>query len=273
MATTQGEPKAETKAVPAMPEVNTMTVDDLKAALNQGLSDFARAPLYGIFFGGVFALAGILIVLAVARWHMSWMVYPIAIGFPLIGPFAAVGLYEVSRRLANGEPLSWGSVLGFVWRQRFRELSWMAFVMLFIFWIWMYQIRLLIAIVLGRMSFSTLDRFLEIVFTTPTGWLFLAIGHVVGAVLAMILFSVTVISIPLLMERELDIVTAMITSFKAVLANPPVMLGWGIIVTLAVLLASVPLFLGHLVVLPVLGHATWHLYKKTVKPASGEALA
>ena len=266
MATTQGEPKAETKAVPAMPEVNTMTVDDLKAALNQGLSDFARAPLYGFFFGGVFALAGILIVLAVARWHMSWMVYPIAIGFPLIGPFAAVGLYEVSRRLANGEPLSWGSVLGFVWRQRFRELSWMAFVMLFIFWIWMYQIRLLIAIVLGRMSFSTLDRFLEIVFTTPTGWLFLAIGHVVGAILSMILFCTTVVSIPLLMERDVDIVTAMITSFKVVIASPVVMIGWGVFVTLAVIAGTLPMFLGLVIVLPILGHATWHLYKRAVKP-------
>ncbi|MEZ5808191.1 MAG: DUF2189 domain-containing protein [Zhengella sp.] len=273
MADSDHQQEQPAASSPSMPEVNAISVADLKSALKQGLADFGRAPLYGLFFGGVFALAGLLIILAVTRWDMPWLIYPFAIGFPLVGPFAAVGLYEVSRRLQSGEPLSWGAVLGFVWQQRFRELSWMAFVMLFIFWIWMYQIRLLIAIVLGRMSFSTLDRFLEIVFTTPTGWLFLAIGHVVGAVLAMILFSVTVISIPLLMERELDIVTAMITSFKAVLANPPVMLGWGIIVTLAVLLASVPLFLGHLVVLPVLGHATWHLYKKTVKPASGEALA
>lgn len=255
-------------APPRVPEVNVVTVEDLKAVLRQGLADFGKAPLYGFFFGGVFAVAGILIVLAVTQWDMPWLIYPFAIGFPLVGPFAAVGLYEVSRRLEQGEPLSWGAVLGFVWRQRFRELSWMAFVMLFIFWIWMYQIRLLIALVLGRMSFSTLDRFLEIVFTTPTGWLFLAIGHVVGAVLAMILFSVTVISIPLLMERELDIVTAMITSFKAVLANPPVMIGWGVVVTLAVIAASVPMFLGLLVVLPVLGHATWHLYKRAVKPVA-----
>lgn len=258
--------KATSPAVPAMPEVNVITVADLRAVLRQGAADFAHAPLYGLFFGGVFALAGVVIVLAITRWSMPWLIYPFAIGFPLIGPFAAVGLYEVSRRLEKGEPLSWSAVLGFVWQQRFRELSWMAFVMLFIFWIWMYQVRLLIALVLGRMSFSTLDRFLEIVFTTPTGWLFLAIGHVIGAVLALILFSITVISVPLLMERELDIVTAMITSFKAVLANPPVMLGWGVVVTLAVILGSLPVFLGLLVVLPVLGHATWHLYKRAVKP-------
>ena len=143
----------------------------------------------------------------------------------------------------------------------------MAFVMLFVFWVWMYQIRLLIALFLGRMSFSTLDRFLEIVFTTSQGWLFLAVGHVVGAVIALTLFSITVVSIPLLMERNYDFVTAMITSVKAVVASPVVMLGWGVAVTLAVIAACVPFFLGLLVVLPVLGHATWHLYRRAI-PAS-----
>lgn len=252
---------------PAMPRVNVVSGADVRAALLQGLSDFARAPQYGFVFAAIFAAIGIVIVLALTRWDMSWMIYPFAIGFPLIGPFAAVGLYEVSRRLQAGEPLSWGAVLGVVWRQRRREVSWMAFVMLFIFWVWMYQIRLLIALFLGRMSFSTLDRFLEIVFTTSQGWLFLAVGHVVGAVIALTLFSITVVSIPLLMERNYDFVTAMITSVKAVVASPVVMLGWGVAVTLAVIGACVPFFLGLLVVLPVLGHATWHLYRRAI-PAS-----
>ena len=247
-----------------MPRVVAVSGADIRAALFQGMSDFARAPRFGFFFAASFALIGIVIVLALTRWDMSWMIYPFAIGFPLIGPFAAVGLYEVSRRLQSGEPLEWGPVLTVVWAQRRRELSWMAFVMLFVFWIWMYQIRLLIALFLGRMSFSTLDRFLDIVFTTPQGWLFLAVGHVVGAVIALALFSITVVSIPLLMERNYDFVTAMITSVKAVVASPVAMLGWGVVVTLAVMAACVPFFLGLLVVLPVLGHATWHLYRKAV---------
>ncbi|WP_306117741.1 MULTISPECIES: DUF2189 domain-containing protein [unclassified Roseitalea] len=248
-----------------MPAVNALTADDIRAALAEGWSDFRRAPLFGLFFAGVYAIGGLLIVQSLFVWEQSWMIYPVMIGFPLIGPFAAVGLYEVSRRLAAGEPLAWNEVLSVIRAQSRRELAFMAFVVLFIFWIWMYQVRLLIALVLGRMSFATWESFSSTVFTTSQGWTFLAIGHVVGAALALALFSVTVISIPMLLDRNVDFVTAMITSVKAVFASPVVMLGWGAIVTLAVIAGIIPAFLGLLVVLPVLGHTTWHIYKKAVQ--------
>jgi uncharacterized membrane protein len=260
-------PRTGTPAMPTMPKVNALTVADLRACLAQGISDFARAPLFGLFFGAVFTIIGMVIVLALTSWHMPWMIYPFAIGFPLVGPFAAAGLYEVSRRMENGSPLDWSQVLSAVWAQRRRELSWMAFVMLFVFWVWMYQIRLLLALILGRMSFSSMDKFLTVVFTTEQGWTFLAVGHLVGGALSLILFSITVVSIPLLMDREVDIVTAMVTSVKTVLASPLPMIGWAACVTLAVLAACVPFFLGLLVVLPVLGHATWHIYRRAVQPA------
>ncbi|MDN2564960.1 DUF2189 domain-containing protein [Aquibium sp. A9E412] len=250
-----------------MPEVRAIGIDDVAASLSAGIADFVRQPLFGLFFGGVFAVVGVVIALALTVWDMPWMIYPFAIGFPLVGPFAAVGLYEVSRQLERGRTPRWGEVLTVVWAQRARELSWMAFVMLFVFWVWMYQVRLLIALFLGRMSFSTLDRFAEVVLTTTQGWTFLAVGHVVGAALALALFSLTVISMPLLLERETDFVTAMITSVRAVFASPVVMLGWGVVVTLAVLAACVPFFVGLFIVLPVLGHATWHLYRRAVAPA------
>ncbi|MBO6718730.1 MAG: DUF2189 domain-containing protein [Rhizobiaceae bacterium] len=250
-----------------MPEVRALSAADLRAALLAGMSDFAHAPRYGVGIGAIFAAIGVVIVLALTVWDMPWMIYPFAIGFPLIGPFAAVGLFEVSRRLERAEPLNWTVILSAIWIQRGRELSWMAFVMLFVFWIWMYQVRLLIALFLGRLSFATLDKFISIVFTTTEGWLFLAVGHAVGAALALGLFSITVVSIPLLMERECDFVTAMITSVKTVLANPVVMLGWGVFVTVAVIAASLPLFAGLLVVLPILGHATWHIFKAAIAPA------
>ena len=128
----------------------------------------------------------------------------------------------------------------------------------------MYQIRLLMALILGRMSYATLDRFADLVLTTPEGWIFLGLGHVEGAALALVLFSITVISIPMLLDREVDFITAMLTSIRTVLASPLVMLGWGLVVTLMVLAACVPFFLGLLVALPVLGHATWHLYRRAV---------
>lgn len=247
-----------------MPEVNVLTADDLRAALSSGFADFRRAPMFGIFFAAFYVLGGWLIVQSLFVWDQSWMIYPVAIGFPIIGPFAAVGLYEVSRRLQVGAPLNWSGILGVVRSQSGKELSWMAFVVLFVFWVWMYQIRLLIAIVLGRMSFSGLDGFIDIVFNTQQGWTFLAIGHVIGAVLSLILFSITVVSIPLLLDRDVDFITAMITSVKAVFASPVVMLGWGLIVTLSVIAALIPAFLGLFLVLPILGHTTWHIYQKAV---------
>ena len=251
---------------PQMPRVNALTLTDIKECFAHGISDFGRAPLFGMFFGGVFVLIGLFIAQSLFVWQKSWMMYPMLIGFPLIGPFAAVGLYEVSRRLEAGQPLSWSAVLGVVREQSSRELRWMAFVLLFIFWVWMYQVRLLIALFLGRMSFSSLGEFFQIVTGTPEGVLFIIVGHVVGAFFALMLFSTTVISFPLLLEREVDFITAMITSFKTVLASPFVMLGWGVFVTLAVLASFIPAFLGLLIVLPVLGHTTWHIYKKAVAP-------
>jgi len=134
--------------------------------------------------------------------------------------------------------------------------------------VWMYQVRLLVALFLGLKSFSTLVGFIDIVLHTPEGMRFLAVGHVVGAVLYAVLFTVTVVSIPLLLDREVDFVTAIITSVKAVMKNPVVMLGWALLVLALTALALLPAFLGLLVVLPVLGHATWHLYQKLVEPAA-----
>ena len=250
--------------MPPMPKVRAITATDLADAFKAGARDFAAKPLFGLAIGLACALFGIAIVACIVWLDIPWMIYPFAIGFPLIGPFLAVGLYEVSRRLSMGEPVTAGAVISRMWAQRGRELSWMSFVVLFVIWVWVYQVRLLMALFLGMKSYSTLDRFVTVVTTTPEGWMFLGIGHIIGAALATIMFSITVISIPMLMEREIDIVTAMITSVKAVLASPLVMVGWGLIVTLAVILGSLPMFLGLVIILPVLGHTTWHIYKKAV---------
>ena len=138
--------------------------------------------------------------------------------------------------------------------------------MLFVLWVWTYQVRLMRAVCLAMNSFFTVAGFAKVVLGTSEGWAFLAVGHVFGAVLALAMFSLTVIAIPLLLEREVDVVTAMITSVKAVFASPVVMLGWGLIVTALVIAASLPLFLGIIFVLPLLGHATWHIYRRAVVP-------
>lgn len=249
---------------PEIPYVNALTYNDLRECLLHGLRDFGRAPIFGLFFGGIYALGGIAIVMSLYVWEKGWLIYPMLVGFPLIGPFTAVGLYEISRRLGTNQPLKWNEILTVVVRQRTRELPWMAFVILFLFWIWMYQVRLLLAIFLGRISFTSWDRFFEIITTTPEGWMFVIVGHIVGACFALLLFSITVISLPLLLDSELDFISAMITSVKTVLNSPLIMLAWGVFVTLAILASFVPMFFGLLFVLPVLGHTTWHIYKRAV---------
>lgn len=252
------------------PIVRAITQDDVRAALSEGLSDFRAAPQFGLFFGAVYALGGMALLLLTVFTGMGYLAYPLAAGFALIGPFIAVGLYEVSRRRETGEPLAFGPVLGVVFGQSKRELGWMAFVTLFVMIVWMYQVRLLLAIILGFQSFATLGDFLTVVFTTPEGLLFLAIGNVVGALLAAALFSLTVVSFPLLLDRDVDFITAMITSVKAVLMSPKPMLGWAAFIVATLILAIVPFFLGLLIVLPTLGHATWRLYRRVVVP-EGEA--
>lgn len=260
-------PKVERRPDPSLPIVQDITYRDLRDVLRMGLADFLAAPLFGLFFGAIYAMGGLLLTAAVAWLGIYWLLYPLVIGFALIGPFVAAGLYDVSRRREKNQPLEWGPILSVVWYQRRRELGWMAFVMLFVFWIWMYQARTLFAVFFGFQGFATVDGFLSVLFATANGWMFLLVGHAVGAIIALVLFSLTVISCPLLLDRDVDFVTAMITSIRAVFQSPFVMLTWGLFVTASVVISALPGFLGLLISLPILGHATWHLYRRAVKPA------
>lgn len=244
--------------------VNRLTIADVRSAMADGWADFLDHRQFGLFFGAIYALGGIFIVVVLTFYHLPWMIIPAAIGFPLIGPFVAVGLYEISRRRQLGLPVTRRAILAEVFRQRERQLSWMAFAVLFIFWIWIYQVRLLLALFLGFKIPASLSAFAVVVTTTPEGMLFLAVGTLVGAILSIALFSVTVVSMPLLLDHDIDFVTAMITSVRAVAENPLPMLAFGMIAGALTLVALIPAFAGLLIVLPLLGHATWHLYRRTI---------
>ncbi|PWB59608.1 MAG: hypothetical protein C3F17_16375 [Bradyrhizobiaceae bacterium] len=248
------------------PVVRRISAGDVVEALAAGLRDFQAVPWPGLATGAAFAAGGIAIVAMVAALGMSYLAYPLAAGFALVGPFAAAGLYEVSRRREAGEAISLRGIVAAV-RSR-GEIGWMAFVTLFVLILWMYQVRLLMALFLGvNRSFSSLEQFVAVVLTTSEGLIFLAIGNLVGAALSLVLFSLTVVSFPLLLDREVDVVTAMITSVRAVATSPGPMIGWAAVIVMLLILSALPAFLGLLVTLPVLGHATWHLYRRLVAPA------
>lgn len=249
----------------ADPVVRRIGRADIVEALARGIRDFQAAPAYGLGIGAAYAFGGIAIVLSVAAFGMSYLAYPLAAGFALIGPFVAIGLYDISRRREAGETPSFAGVWKTVTGRS--EIGWMAFVTLFIFIMWMYQARFLMALFFGlNASFTTLQQFITHVLTTNEGLVFLVVGNLVGAALSLILFSLTVVSFPLLLERDVDFVTAMITSVRAVVANPVPMIGWAAIVVILLIVSALPFFLGLLITLPVLGHATWHLYRHLIAP-------
>ena len=249
------------------PLVQRITAADIAEALARGLRDFQALPFYGLAFGALYAFGGIVIVLSLTAFGMAYLAYPLTAGFALIGPFVAVGLYEASRRREAGQPVTFGAIWSTI-RSR-SEIGWMAFVTVFVFVIWMHQVWLLISLFLGpNVSFSSINEFLTVVLTTNAGLLFLAIGNLDGAVLSLILFSLTVVSFPLLLDREVDFVTAMVTSVRAVMTSPVPMISWAAVIAVLVIVSAIPYFLGFIVTVPVLGHSTWHLYRRIVLPVA-----
>lgn len=235
----------------------------IRAALRRGWQDFKAAPQYGLFFGGFYSLCGLALwQLTVITGQTYWILLA-SFGFPLIGPFAAVGLYEVSHLLERGETISWSKVLTGVWREKDRQIPSMAAIIILLFIIWVFIGHVIFALFMGLSVMTNVTSSFEI-FLTANGLMMIAAELVIGGLVAFILYSITVIGMPMLVDREVDFVTAMITSFGVVTRNPKPMLAWGAIVTIALGVGMFPYFLGLLIVLPVLGHATWHLYRSAV---------
>lgn len=246
------------------PVVLHITVADVVQAFGKGLRDFQALPFYDISLGAVYAIGGLVIVYSITAFGMSYLAYPLAAGFALIAPFVAAGFYELSRQRERGQPPSVREALTAI-RSR-RELGWMAFVTIFVFIVWIYQVQFLVALFLGlHASFSTLQQFITVVLTTSEGLAFFIIGNLIGAALSLLVFSLTAVSFPLLLDRDdVDFVTAMITSVRAVTTSPVPMIGWGLIIVVLLIVSILPFFLGLLITLPVLGHTTWHLYRRIV---------
>ena len=248
---------------PARPQINRLQRDDLVECLLQGWRDFAAAPLYGLFFGGIYALGGLVVVALFYALHMPYVGYPLTMGFALIVPFVAMGTYEVSRRLERGETLGWSPVFGAVWGRSGKDLGWMALVTVFALIIWVDFAVFLFLMFYGLHVPTPQELFVEIL-STQKGVVFAIVGNIIGAVVAMSVFSITVVSFPMLADRDVDFVTAMITSVRCVLSNPVQMIAWAVLIGLMLTISMAAGFLGLFVTLPVLGHASWHLYRKLV---------
>lgn len=251
----------EPKAASPKPEIGRVTPYELWASLKAGLWDFRKAPAFGLAFSAVYVLGGGLL------WGLSagtflWTL-AMACGFPLIAPFAAVGLYEVSRRIEADEPLVWRDVLGVVWRERGRQLPWAGVILALVFLFWSFFAHMTLALFLGVSSLKHgvgFDAFLQ----SRDGIAMLAVQGLVGAATAFLTFGLTVVALPLMVDKEIDFVSAMLISLRTVSRNKGVMAVWALVIALTLSVSMLPAFLGLFVTLPVLGHATWHLYRRAL---------
>jgi len=255
---------------PAYPVVRKITPADLKEALARGFDDFWAMPSHLVFLGLIYRVFGACLAALTFTSNALPLLYPLASGFALVGPIAGIGLYEISRRRELGLPVSWQDAFSVLKSPSIPSIIALGVLLLVIFLAWLTTARLLYESLFGYAAPASYPQFVNEVLTTPEGMRLIVIGNALGFLFAVVVLSISVISFPLLLDRDVGAAVAIHTSIKAVVMNPLTMGLWGLIVAGALLVGSIPLFVGLAVVMPVLGHATWHLYRRVVEPPHPE---
>jgi uncharacterized membrane protein len=252
-------------ATPAHPIVRKIGWVDLKDALVKGFEDFLAMPSHLLFIGLLYPIFGICLAALSFTNNALPLLFPLVSGFALLGPFAAIGLYEISRRRELGVETTWRHAFDVLQSPPIPAILALGLLLMVIFLCWLTVAQMLYEALFGPVPPESYPAFLREVLTTSKGWILIVLGHALGFVFAAIVLSISVISFPLLLDRDVGAAVAVQTSIRAVLANPLMMTAWGLIVAAALILGSVPLFVGLVIVVPVLGHATWHLYRRLIE--------
>lgn len=245
------------------PSVRTLSEDDLRAALREGLDDFREKRGDILLIGLLYPAIGFVTAMAVEGDYV-WMLFPLFAGLSILGPLAATGFYELARRREAGLESSWWHFLDVVRSPAFDSIAIVAGVLLALFGAWVLAAGVIYSAFFGTQAWPGLGAFLTEVLTTPRGWAMMILGNLVGAGFAFATLTVSAISLPMLIDCDVGAGPAMAASVDLVRRNPRLMLRWGLIVAGLLALGSIPLFLGLAVVLPWLGYATWHLYRHAV---------
>lgn len=249
------------------PAVRKISIADLFDCLKLAVEDFWEKPSHLVLLCLIYPLAGIVLTIWMSGFYTWPLLFPLIGGFALIGPFAAIGLYEISRRRELGLDTSWSHAFEVLRSPAIASIGAVALMLFVIFTLWLTAAQALYESLFGAAPPRTLPALIQQVLTTSQGWTLIVAGNLLGLLFAVVTLCTSVIAFPMLLDRDGGAYAAVHTSIRAVAKNPVPMLTWGIIVAVSLIAGSIPFFVGLAVVIPILGHATWHLYRKTVEPA------
>jgi uncharacterized membrane protein len=248
------------------PTVRRIGLADLKDALARGIDDFMAMPSHAIFLCLIYPIVGVLLGWLTFGYGLMSLLYPLIAGFALLGPFAAIGLYELSRQRERGLAADLTHAFDVFHSPSFGAIAALGLLLMTIFIMWLAVAQAIYVADFGHAPVASIGEFARRVFTTPEGWALIIVGNGIGFLFALVVLTISVVSFPLLLDRDASTVEAVLTSCRAVRANPMIMAIWGLIVAGTLVLGALPFLVGLAVVMPVLGHSTWHLYRKVVEP-------
>ena len=269
MATYDGNVTSMAQSGPdtaAAPVIRTISFTDLHQALRRGWEDFKAVPSHAVILCIIYPVLGLVLARTVLGYSVLPLLFPLAAGFALLGPFAAIGLYELSRRRERGEQATAWDALEVLRSPSFGAMLGLGALLLALFVTWVATAQAIYIAAFGYEGATGISDFFTRVLTTSQGWWLIVVGCGVGFLFALIALCISVVSFPLMLDRHAGAGDAMVTSLRAVARNPVPMAAWGLIVALLLVAGSLPAFLGLAVVIPLLGHATWHLYRETIEP-------
>ncbi|MER8366992.1 MAG: DUF2189 domain-containing protein [Mesorhizobium sp.] len=257
---------ADAGGMHVQPTVRRISTEDLLDALRLGVEDFWAKPSHYVFLCLIYPVVGLILTQWTSGSNAIQLIYPLMSGFALVGPFAAIGLYEISRRREFGMDTSWWHALDVRHSPALPAIAVIGIMLVVLFLLWLFTAQSIYTSLYGNQPPASIVGFIREVLTTSKGWTLILLGNAAGFAFAAIVLATTVVAFPLLLDRDVGAVSAVETSARAVMTNPLQMALWGLMVAVLLVIGSIPLFAGLAVVMPILGHATWHLYRRVVEP-------